>query len=268
MGFSTPRLMLFSVCLVLALSTLLGQENKRLSLEHYMDMESVSNPQISPDGSRIIYTRGWIDKVNDRRKSSIWIMNADGSRNRHFIDGGGARWSPDGTKIAFAANTYEGTSTWYQSLYIIPAEGGEPEIYLEDFNLNFGSPIWSRDGRSIFWSTGRGTTISLFSIDLGSSEVDTYSVPIGANGGWDLSHDGMRWVFSHSSGEGRCFPAHRAYSQACSQVTPVTGRSSSRSSVSSSSQAPGVRQAFSSASGAASTKARYSPTDTSHSSMK
>ena len=30
---------------------------QRLSLDHYLDMESVSNPQISPDGSRVVYTR-------------------------------------------------------------------------------------------------------------------------------------------------------------------------------------------------------------------
>ncbi len=76
---------------------------RKLSLEHYMDMESASNPQISPDGSQIVYTRGWIDKVNDRRKSSLWIMNADGSKNRHLIEGAGARWSPDGTRILFTA---------------------------------------------------------------------------------------------------------------------------------------------------------------------
>ena len=38
---------------------------QRLALDQYMDMESVSNPQISPDGARIVYTRGWIDKRND-----------------------------------------------------------------------------------------------------------------------------------------------------------------------------------------------------------
>jgi dipeptidyl aminopeptidase/acylaminoacyl peptidase len=41
----------------------------------------------------------------------------------------------------------------------------------------------------------------LFAIDLASREVDTLAVPRGGNGGWELSHDGTRWVFSHSSGE-------------------------------------------------------------------
>jgi dipeptidyl aminopeptidase/acylaminoacyl peptidase len=61
----------------------------------------VGNPQVSPDGRQIIYTRRWVDKMNDRWESSLWIMNADGGRNRFLADGSSARWSPDGTRIAF-----------------------------------------------------------------------------------------------------------------------------------------------------------------------
>ncbi|MDX1495422.1 MAG: DPP IV N-terminal domain-containing protein, partial [Longimicrobiales bacterium] len=76
---------------------------KTIDLEMYLELESVSNPQISPDGTRVVYTRGWIDKMNDSRESSIWIMNADGSRNRFLVDGSGPVWSPDGTRIAYTA---------------------------------------------------------------------------------------------------------------------------------------------------------------------
>ena len=82
---------------------LAGQETVRLSLEHYMDLETVSDPQIAPDGSRIAYTRSWFDMVNDRRESSLWLMDTDGSRNRHLLDGSGVQWSPDGTRILFTA---------------------------------------------------------------------------------------------------------------------------------------------------------------------
>ena len=78
-----------------------GTGTQKLALEKYLDMESVGNPQISPDGTQIVYTRGWVDKVNDRRKSALWIMSSDSSRNRRLLEGGGARWSPDGTRILF-----------------------------------------------------------------------------------------------------------------------------------------------------------------------
>ena len=66
-------------------SPLEGQETVRLSLDHYMDLETVSGPQISPDGSRIVHMRSWFDMVNDRRESSIWMIETDGSRNRHLL---------------------------------------------------------------------------------------------------------------------------------------------------------------------------------------
>jgi dipeptidyl aminopeptidase/acylaminoacyl peptidase len=75
----------------------------RLTLDLYLEYEIVAEPQISPDGSQIIYTRQWFDKQNDRRESSLWVMNADGSRNRFLVRGSGARWSPSGDRIAYVA---------------------------------------------------------------------------------------------------------------------------------------------------------------------
>jgi len=75
----------------------------KLTLESYFDLEDVQDPQLSPDGKQVIYTRRWVDKLNDRWESSLWVMNADGSRSRHLVDGSNAQWSPDGTRIAYLA---------------------------------------------------------------------------------------------------------------------------------------------------------------------
>lgn len=75
----------------------------RLQLAQYLDWQEVQSPQISPDGSQIVYTRRWVDKMSDRWRTSLWIMNADGTRARLLADGSGAQWSPDGTRIAYVA---------------------------------------------------------------------------------------------------------------------------------------------------------------------
>src|SRR5258707_12024215 len=82
-----------------------------LTVAHYLDLEQVGNPQISPDGKTVVYTRGWVDRVNDKWENAIWIMNSDGTKNRFLVKGGGPVWSPDGTRIAYTAMADEPKGT-------------------------------------------------------------------------------------------------------------------------------------------------------------
>ena len=99
----SPRVFCFIVAVLLvSLNPVLAEEaTDVLTVADYLDLERVSDPQISPDGSKILYTRSWIDRMEDRWRSDIWIMNADGSRNRFLAKGSSPRWSPDGTRFAF-----------------------------------------------------------------------------------------------------------------------------------------------------------------------
>ena len=99
-------LLLFSLGLGTSFS---GQENyKLLTKETYMEMESVGSPNISPDGKQILFTRGWIDKMNDRTRSNLWIVDVEGQRVRELTHGdwrdSSPVWSPDGTQIAFLSD--------------------------------------------------------------------------------------------------------------------------------------------------------------------
>jgi dipeptidyl aminopeptidase/acylaminoacyl peptidase len=97
---------LLCALVVVALPTAIAAQapaSDRLTLDLYLEYETVSDPQISPDGSQIIYTRQWVDKQADRRESSLWVMNADGSKNRFLVRGSNARWSPTGDRILYTA---------------------------------------------------------------------------------------------------------------------------------------------------------------------
>ena len=62
---------LLALTAILLPSRPLHAQDTRVSLEMYLELESVSSPQISQDGSQIIFTRGGVDAVNDRRYSAI-----------------------------------------------------------------------------------------------------------------------------------------------------------------------------------------------------
>ena len=116
-----------------------------LTVNHYLDWEQVSDPQISPDGSQIVYTRRWVNKIEDRWDSGLWIMNADGSRNRFLVKGSNARWSPDGTRIAyFADGDPKGTQLFVRWM---DAEGATSQV--SRVSENPGGLSWSPDGRSL-----------------------------------------------------------------------------------------------------------------------
>ena len=134
------------VLVVLVLpATLFGQADDRLSLDLYLELEGVSGPRLSPDGSQIIYTRQWVDKVNDRRESSLWIMNADGGRNRFLVEGSNARWSPSGDRIIYTASGKPaGTQIFVRWM---DAEGAVSQITRVEKSP--GSIEWSPSGDSI-----------------------------------------------------------------------------------------------------------------------
>ena len=128
--------------LLLLLTAALPAQEKTLTLDLFLEMESVSSPQISPDGSQILFTRGGVDKVNDRRYSGVWIMDADGSRMRFLTEGSSPVWSPDGTRIAYTAS---GEPTGSQ-IFVrwMDAEGATTQVTRVERGP--GNLRWSPDG--------------------------------------------------------------------------------------------------------------------------
>src|SRR4051812_200044 len=77
----------------------------RFDLMDVFKLEHASDPQISPDGKHVVYVRNFMDVKKDRRRSSLWIVNADGTDHRGLTSGDGndhsPRWSPDGKRLLY-----------------------------------------------------------------------------------------------------------------------------------------------------------------------
>ena len=122
---------------------LVGAEKDRLTIDLFLDWEYVNDPQISADGSQIVYTRVMTDKMNDTYESHIWIVNFDGSRERKLCDGSSPRWSPDGKRLAYIAAHEKRPQIFVRWM----DTGGTTQIT----RLNQGprNLVWSPDGKKI-----------------------------------------------------------------------------------------------------------------------
>jgi dipeptidyl aminopeptidase/acylaminoacyl peptidase len=135
---------LFTVAFILLLAPMAQAQRDRLTVDLFLDWEMVASPQVAPDGRQIAYTRRWADKVNDKYEDEIWIMDADGGRNRFLAKGSQAAWSPDSKRLAYVA---QGQPTGAQVFVKwIDAPGETQLTRLERGPSNLA---WSPDGKHI-----------------------------------------------------------------------------------------------------------------------
>ncbi len=93
-----PTRIAVALFLLAALPVWCGE--RLLTKDTFFDFETIANPAISPDGSQIVFSRGWLDGVKDQNRANLWIVDREGKRVRELTSGSWRDsepvWAPDG----------------------------------------------------------------------------------------------------------------------------------------------------------------------------
>lgn len=155
--------------------------------------ESACNPAWAPDGTRLAISL---------RKGGNWaqaVVGVDGSGLKVLRDGSGtewqfdapASWSPDGLKLAFAANT----APYESDLFVADLPSGTVRNITNDTWFDEG-PSWSADGQSVVFMSTRGGswTWGLFAIPATGGETRVLVEPDSIERRFpQLDSDGTVW---------------------------------------------------------------------------
>jgi len=221
--------------------------------------------------------------MDDRWESSLWMVNADGTRHRFLVDGSSPQWSPDGTRIAYTARgepkgtqifvrwmDAEGATSqitrltespsglawspdgdwiaftmlvpdedrwtidmpsrpegadWtasprivqrvdysqdrvgfteegHRHIFVVPADGGTPR-QVTSGDYDHGSPEWSPDGRTIYFSGLREEDADyqireseVYAVDVATGDIRQLTTRHGPDSGPVVSPDGRRIAYT------------------------------------------------------------------------
>jgi dipeptidyl aminopeptidase/acylaminoacyl peptidase len=171
-------------------------DQRRLELQDYARIVTVSDPQVSPDGRFIVFVVSRPDlEQNRNHRQLVRIEVATGAQRILTHDRKGVsspRFSPTGDRLAFVANASTGKGEKPQ-LFILPATGEAKKI--TDAPGGVHQYAWRPNGREIAYvSSDEPKNINdvekhLDAFEVGNSEYLTTAAPVTSHL-WLISTEG------------------------------------------------------------------------------
>ncbi|MEM7663942.1 MAG: S9 family peptidase [Pseudomonadota bacterium] len=132
------------------LHALADSDLRMFSAEDVFELEWADEPQISPNGQRVLYVRRSNDVMTDRTHSHVWLIDLDNGTHEPLLADQGSysspRWSLDGSRIAYIKNESGRTGLYVHYL------GSGRDAMLSSFEEGLNDLTWSPDGEMLAFS--------------------------------------------------------------------------------------------------------------------
>jgi Tol biopolymer transport system component len=147
------------------------------------------HPAISPDGQWIAFSR-----IADSGRLRIVVAPlSDVDQGRLVTDAAAGlwdhrypAWSPDGKQLCYAAQ---------DGLYIVPATGGTARR-LTSPGKGDSQPVWSSNGRHVYFSSNRGGTVALWRVPAKGGEPKRLTMGSGLECDPTVTRDGSMFAYA------------------------------------------------------------------------
>jgi dipeptidyl aminopeptidase/acylaminoacyl peptidase len=147
-----------TACIVTATAVLplQGQGRRFMTEKDLLKFTWIADPQLSPDGTTVIYVRVTVNEKDDRYETALFSVPSNGVEVPRRLTSGtrdtAPRWAPDGRRVAFVRQFERDGKTQPGQIYLLSMNGGEARP-LTELPGGAANPAWSPDGTQIAFTS-------------------------------------------------------------------------------------------------------------------